>query len=258
MINEWDITETNLGRLAKRKYEVAVLPTSAIEPHNRHLPQGQDFFHSNHVAREACAAAWEKIPAVLCLPGLPYGVDGGLMDFPIAVHVSQANLDAMIGDIVRSLRHYGIRKFVLVNGHGGNDFTPFIRQIQLDTDAHVFQCDWWKMGNDVYPQIFDFADDHAGELETSVAMELYPELVEMESAGDGASAEFAFEALRKGWVKTSRQFSKLNDHCAVGNPHRASAEKGREYLELVIGRLSDFLAELCLAPIDDRFPMMGE
>ena len=254
MINEWDLTKTNLNRLSKNKPEVAVLPLAAIEPHNRNLPEGQDFFHASYVAEQSCKIAWEKCKSIICLPAIPYGVDCNLMEFPLAIHVSQSALDAMVRDIIISLRHYGIKKIVLLNGHGGNDFTPFIRQIQCDLDVHVFQCNWWTAGMDKYDEIFEKPDDHAGEFETSVALALFPELVEIKNAGDGAARPFRFEALEKGWVKTSRRFSKLNDFCAVGDPSNASAEKGRKYLNLIIERISTFLVELTQSPVDEFFP----
>jgi creatinine amidohydrolase len=253
-INEWELASTNLFRVSKRRYEVAVLPTGAVEAHNRHLPEGQDFLHTSYVARECCRRAWEKCESVICLPTLPYGVDCNQLAFPLAIHVSQAVLDAMVREIIASLRHHGIRKIVIVNGHGGNDFKPLIRQIQCDMDVHVFCCNWWQVGMDRYDEIFTRRDDHAGQFETSVALSLYPELVEADVAGDGEARDFRFEALRKGWVSTSRDFAKLNDHCACGNPQGASAERGRAYTELVIGRVSGFLAELAAAEIDGFFP----
>lgn len=256
MIQEWDLTQTNLSRLAKRKYEVAVLPLAAIEPHNRHLPEGQDFLHSNWVARRCSELAWEKCQSVICLPGIPYGVDCNLMDFPLAIHVSQATLDAMVREIIQSLRQHGIRKIVLLNSHGGNDFTPLIRQIQSDMDVHVFCCNWWQVGFDKYQEIFAKPDDHAGEFETSVALKLFPELVEMDQARDGFPQPFRFEGLVKGWVKTSRNFSRLNDHCAAGDPREATAEKGQKYLDLVCDRISTFLVELAQSPIDENFPQV--
>ena len=255
MINEWDLTETNLHRISKRKYEVAVLPMGAIEAHNRHLPQGQDFMHTTTLARQSCQRAWQKCQSVICLPAIPYGVDCNLLDFPLTIHVSQTTLDAMLRDIITSLSAHGIRKTVLINGHGGNDFAPLIRQIQTDLDVHVFLCNWWQVGIDRYEEIFDAPDDHAGELETSLALALYPDLVEMENAGNGKPKDFRFEALRKGWVRTSRNFKKLNDHCAVGDPSAATAEKGKEYIELVTDRISTFLTELAQSPIDKTFPM---
>ena len=61
MIEEWDLTATNLSRVATRRFEVAVLPTAAVEPHNRHLPYGQDLRHATYVARESARRAWGKL-----------------------------------------------------------------------------------------------------------------------------------------------------------------------------------------------------
>lgn len=254
MIHEWDLSTTNLGRLRKRKYEVAVLPIGATEAHNRHLPEGQDHLHVTHVARRCCELAWAECESVICLPTIPYGVDCNLSAFPLSLHVSQSTLDAMVREIITSLVGFEIRKVVIVNGHGGNDFTPLVRQIQCDLAVHVFVCNWWTVGHDRYAEFFENPDDHAGEMETSVALALFPELVEMESAGDGKARAFRFEALREGWVRTSRDFGRLNDFCAVGDPSRASAEKGRRYLGLVCERVSRFLAELARAPVDEHFP----
>jgi creatinine amidohydrolase len=254
MIEEWDITATNLFRARKRRYEVAVLPVGAIEPHNLHLPYGQDFRHTRHVARQSCAAAWKRAESVLCLPALPFGVDCNLMGYPLTVSVSQATLDQTLREVIASLRRHGVRKIVLLNGHGGNDFAPLVRQIQSDMDVFVFVIDWWKVGRDKYDEIFTRPDDHAGQFETSVALALYPELVELDQAGDGATKDFRFQALRQGWARTSRDFAKLSDHCAAGNPEGASPERGREYLDLVIGRIADFLVEIAESPTDENFP----
>jgi len=255
MINDWQLVQTNLHRLSKQKIEVAVLPVGAIEAHNRHLPEGQDFFHASYVAQQSCRLAWEKGGKVICLPAIPYGVDCNLMDFPLTIHVSQSSLDHLVQDVVHSLQRHGIRKVVIINGHGGNDFTPLIRQLQCDLDVHLFLCNWWTVGFDKYDEIFENHDDHAGEMETSIALTLYPELVESELAQNGTARSFRFEALRNGWVKTSRNFSHLNDHCGIGDPSKASAEKGRQYLDLVIRRISDFLEQLAKTPIDELFPL---
>ncbi len=258
MSEPWDLTAASQHIIAMHQYSVAVLPVGATEAHNRHLPEGQDVLLTTHVARECCRIAWDKCQSVVCLPTLPYGVDCNLMSFPLTIHVSQATLDNFVRDIVMSLRRHEIRKVVLLNGHGGNTFGPLIRQIQADTDVHVFLCNWWQVGQDRYDEVFDKPDDHAGELETSVALAVCPELVDLKSAKDGRARPFRFEALRQGWVHTSREFSRLNDHCGVGDPTLASAEKGHTYLDLVCDRISAFLVELAAAPIDAHFPQVAD
>lgn len=254
MISEWLLKETNQRRLKETMPEVAIIPTSAIEPHNLHLPIGQDFMHTGIVVERSAKKAWGNTKKVIALPGIPYGVDCNLLDFPIAIHVSQNSLNNMLRDIITSLRHYGIRKIVLVNGHGGNDFTPFVRQIQHDLDVFVFQMDWWKVGDDKYFDVFEKAEDHAGEMETSIGLALYPHLVELEHAKDGKSKSYRFKALQEGWIRTSRDFGKLNDHCATADPYAGTAEKGEKFLNIVVDRIAVFLTELANEPIDDSFP----
>ncbi|NLF29567.1 MAG: creatininase family protein [Planctomycetes bacterium] len=254
-MDEWDVCATNLHRASQRRYEVAVLPTAAVEAHNRHLPEGQDVLHTTHIARRCCAEAWPRCESVLCLPTIPYGVDCNLLAYPVTIHVSQATLDAVVKDIIVSLGRHGIRKIVLLNGHGGNDFAPLIRQVQCDLDVFVFWCNWWTVGSDRYGEIFDRPDDHAGQMETSVALALFPERVELEAAGDGRPRPFGLEALRRGWVRTSRYFGALNANCACGDPTGASAERGRRYIDLVCQRITDFLVDLATCPIDGTFPL---
>ena len=258
MINEWDLTQTNQARLKQHMPNVAVLGSSAIEAHNYHLPEGQDFLHTEAIVKRVAQMAWEKTSSVICLPTIPYGVDCNLPEFPLTIHVKQTTLDLMLTEIVASLAHHGIRKIVLINGHGGNDFTPLVRQIQADLGVFIFWCNIYEVGQDKHNEIFDTADDHAGELETSMALALFPELVELEQADSGASRPFQFEALEQGWIKTSRMFSNLNDHCGNADPSLSTAEKGQQYLDFICNRISNFLIELAEADVNDHFPHFPE
>lgn len=250
----WDILCTSMHEIAKNNYEVAVIPVGAVEAHNQHLPEGQDVLHTTYVARECCKQVWQRTRKITCLPTIPYGVDCNLMEFPLTISISQDTLNAVIKEIIVSLRAHGIKKMVILNGHGGNDFQPFIRQIQCDYDVFVFGCDWWKVARDKYDGIFDRRDDHGGEMETSVALALYPGLVDLDTAGNGLPREIRFEAVNKGWVNTSRDFARVNENCACGDPTLADPEKGRKYLDIVIQRITDFLAELADTPVDENFP----
>ena len=117
MINEWNLAQTNQARLKKKMPNVAVLGASAIEAHNYHLPEGQDFLHTEAIVKRVAQMAWVKTNSVICLPTIPYGVDCNLMEFPLTIHVKQATLDLMLTEIVASLAHHGIRKILLINGH---------------------------------------------------------------------------------------------------------------------------------------------
>lgn len=253
----------NLQRLThsdvrSEDYQVAVLPIGACEPHNLHLPYGTDAFESQLVAGRVCAAASGLGARVVELPTIPYGVQSNMMEIPgaLPINIYPATFFAFLRDIVESLEKHRLHKLVLFNSHGGNDFLkPFIREMTGRSKVFISVIDWWRVGRDVYDEIFDQVDDHAGELETSVMLALMPELVRLAQAGDGAARPTRFEAVNKGWVSISRPWHLLTETTGVGDPRAATKEKGQKYLDVVVPRLARYIAELSQADMDDgTFP----
>ena len=97
-------------------------------------------------------------------------------------------------------------------------------------------------------------------METSLIQFLKPHLVATDpvtgklAADDGSVAKSRFDAVNKGWVSITRPWHLLTTNSGSGNPHKASAEKGRALFEQVAERLSGFLVELSDSPIDEKFP----
>ncbi|HVW37496.1 MAG TPA: creatininase family protein [Pirellulales bacterium] len=255
----WKLSETNYGYTKNHKFEVAVLPLGATEPHNLHLPYGTDMYEGDIVGEKICEAAHERGAKVVLLPTMPYGTETNQMAFPLAMNVNPSTLGAVITDLVDSLVRHGIFKIVLLNSHGGNDLKPLLRELHSKTPAHLFLCNWYRVLADVEKEIFEDAGDHGGEMETSVIMAYYPHLVVHRADGsldadDGATAKTRFEAVNRGWVSITRPWHLLTTNTGAGNPHPASAEKGRRMMERLVERLAGFLVELSAAKLDERFP----
>ncbi len=148
---------------------------------------------------------------------------------------------------------------MLLNSHGGNDLKALLRELYGKTPAKLFLCNWYQMFSDVYEEIFEEPDDHAGEMETSLALAYWPQLVGRNpdgtlTADEGRKASTRFEAVNRGWVSITRPWHLLTTNAGAGNPHAATAEKGRRLMEVLVERLASFLVELSDAPLDDRFP----
>jgi creatinine amidohydrolase len=258
-VRPWKLAEINYGIVKEQQYEVAVLPLGATEPHNLHLPFGMDTIEGDTIGEKICEAAWERGAKVLLLPTVPYGTHTNQREFPFAMNVNPSTLGAVIGDLVESLVYHGLRKIVLLNSHGGNDLKALLRELYGQTPAHLFLCNWWTIFKDVYQEIFHEPDDHAGEMETSFALAYCPELVARNpdgtlTADEGRKSETRFEAVNCGWVSITRPWHLLTTNTGAGNPHAASAEKGRRLMEILVDRLGGFLAELSAAEVDARFP----
>lgn len=255
----WKLAETNYAQVRANLPEVAVLPLGATEPHNLHLPYGTDMYEADQIGDAICEEAYRRGAKVILLPTLPYGTETNQMAFPLAMNLMPSTVGAVITDLVRSLVHHGIRKIVLLNSHGGNDFKPLLRELYGQTSAQLFLCNWYQAMSDVAQQIFVEPGDHAGEMETALILAYRPELVARNSDGsfaadDGGTSASRFEAVNRGWVQTTRAWELLTTNTGAGNPHAATAEKGRQFLAATVERLATFLVELSQSPLDERFP----
>ncbi|MGD2134940.1 MAG: creatininase family protein [Gemmatimonadales bacterium] len=246
------LAETTWRSVRETQYEVAVLPWGATEAHNYHLPYGTDNYECEYIAAEAARLAWEAGARVVVLPNVPFGVQTGQLDIPLCLNLNPSTQAAVLGDLARSLEGQGIRKLVILNGHGGNDFRAAIRELQ--PHAKIFLClaSWYQVAE--WADYFDDVGDHAGEMETSVMLHIAPDLVRpLSEAGDGKERRFRVAALREPWAWAPRQWTKVSADTGIGDPAAATREKGERYTSAVVERLSRFLVDLAVADPDDLY-----
>jgi len=258
----WRLDEITYSETKNQPFAAAVLPLGATEPHNLHLPYGTDVFEATTIGDHICQAAHRRGARVVLLPTIPYGTERNLQAFPLAMNVDPSTLLAVIRDLTASLQASGVHKLLLLNSHGGNDLKPMLRELYGKTIVHLFLCNWFQMIADQYDAIFERRDDHAGEMETSLALAYFPDFVRRRDDGDlaaddGATTVSRFAAVNEGWVSITRPWHLLTSNSGSGNPHAASADKGRRLMQLLVERLGEFLVELCEAEIDERFPFDG-
>ena len=246
------LAETTWKAVEPTPFDVAVLPWGATEAHNFHLPYGTDTIECDGLAAESARRAWEAGARVVVLPTVPFGVNTGQLDIKLCLNMNPSTQAAVLGDIVASLEGQGIRKLVILNGHGGNDFRQMIRQLQATSSVFLCTVNWYQC---VDPAgFFDEPGDHGGELETSVMMHLAPQLVlPIEEAGSGSARRFRIAGLRDRWVWAPRQWTRVTPDTGVGNPAAATAAKGARYADAVAERIAGFLRDLAAADLDDLY-----
>lgn len=252
----WLLAEQNHAFLREHKWEVVVLPFGATEPHNLHMPYGTDNYQLDVIGDRACGQAYQAGARVLLLPTIPYGVNTNHLQIPggLACSVTPTTLLAILSDLVESMERQGIRKMVLLNGHGGNELKTLVRQLHHRTKVFLCVCDWFRMCADVYKEIFAVPGDHADEVETSLGLAYFPELMHPELADAGSINPTRFDAINRGWISITRPWHLATTNTGSGNPAQASAEKGQRLMTVVVERLAGFLVELAKAEMNERFP----
>jgi creatinine amidohydrolase len=227
------------------KNDVALVPVGSNEQHGPANPLGTDHLIAKAVAEEAAKRA-----SVICLPVIPFGVSSHHRQFWGTVFISPRVFKDYVKEVCLSLRYCGVRKVVVVNGHGGNRSALLEMARELRAEGifvSIFQ--WWLASNELLPELFKPDErGHAGSEETSVNLVIYPHLVNINNVVD--------EKPRKHVAQMAGITLPLDtvDETSSGvydKQTTASAIKGKKVLEAVVDELVKHVNLLKETKIED-------
>ncbi|MGD8292366.1 MAG: creatininase family protein [Desulfobacterales bacterium] len=234
---------------AKDRFEqvdIALLAVGSIEQHGPHLPLDSDAFDANYLALRVAEACSDPKPLVL--PNISYGVSYHHEGFKGTVSISNDTLVKLVYDIGISVSRNGIKKLVIINGHGGNSPALNHAAQMINRDSHIFVCvDTGETSDvDIYALVETPNDVHAGEIETSTALAVRPHLVKMDQAYREVpefSSRYLDFTSKRGvlWYAYTR---KISNSGVMGDPTKASAEKGKKIWEMMITHLVALVEDL--------------
>lgn len=247
------LSETNWKALKDKKIDLAVLPWGATEAHNFHLPFSTDNIMVEKIASESAQLAWDNGSRIIVLPTIPFGVNTGQLDIKVNINLNPSTQFAILSDVVDVLNRHEIFKFLILNGHGGNDFKQMIRELGAKfPKMFICSCNWFR--SFANSDFFESGGGHADEMETSIMQFLAPELVlPLNEAGDGIGKKFIVKALNENWAWAERKWSKITVDTGIGDPHKASPEKGERCLREVIKKVGNLIIDLSRSDIDNMY-----
>jgi creatinine amidohydrolase len=252
-MREYILAESNWKQIKDQQVDLAVLPWGATEAHNYHLPYSSDIIESDHIAAEAGRIAWEGGAKLIILPTVPFGVNTGQTDIKLDINLNPSTQAAILSDITEVLNRQGIYKFLILNSHGGNDFKQILRELGPKyPKMFLAACNWFTAVDE--KEYFENSGDHAGEMETSVMLYLTPELIRpLDEAGEGNARKIKIKGIREGWAWTERKWSQVTDDTGIGDPSKASKEKGEKYFKAVTEKMAELFIEIASADINDLY-----
>lgn len=233
---------------AKEKFkeiDIAILPVGSLEQHGPHLPLSTDAFDVYWLAKEVCKKVREPKPIVL--PPINYGISQHHREF-VAISLSPETLINVVYDIGCSLAYYGIKKLLILNGHGGNIAALKVaaQKLTFEKDLLVF-IDTGEIAHKEHKRIVKTKNDvHSGEYETSTSLYNREELVKKDKFVKGEpkfiSKHLAFSSDEPiPWVFFTH---KLSETGVLGDATKATKEKGEKLWQIHINKLSKFIEEI--------------
>lgn len=225
----WDeITSDELAKMP-REETVVLFPIGSVEVHGPHLPLGADGLVIERVAEMAS----EREPPSLVLPRLDYAYVNENAHYPGIVALSAKTLISVVEEICDEVSRNGFKKIILLNGHGGNN--QILRAIQRDLlrlrrdyVTYMYMDPWGPMQKEIEELAKGATIEHACEIETSIALYLIGDLVKLNRVE--REARLGSTDVPK-TVKTQVSFQSYCIEGYVGDPRRATREKGRILVE---------------------------
>ena len=230
-----------------------VITVGSIENHGAHLCLGTDFL----VADKLAEMVEEKVD-VLFTPSMPFGNADHHMAFPGTITLGEEGLYIVIKSIVESLFAHGARRFVFLNGHGGNINGLQRVGAELNRKGGIAAIlNWWMIAPMLNPA---WVGGHASAQETSAIMAINENWVNL-----SALKEFKFNEVSENLpadslstvkfkgvsIPVPRSVDKVTEPgwCGPDSPNDASIKWGNEMLETVADFITDFIKEFEKAQI---------
>ncbi|HEY2807028.1 MAG TPA: creatininase family protein [Gemmatimonadales bacterium] len=211
-----------------------IVPVGTTEQHGPHLALGADTVIVERLADDLSAEF-----QVLRAPTIEYGVNDAALErqFSGGASVRRKTLRRWVNDLLPDWEQLGIGEILMFTM---NAYAP--HQEALGTvvarKARVRVIDVLAMD---FSSLVEFPDDpiHGGEIDTSLALFICPQLVKMDVAIDYILPEPNLRRYRRG-SSMSLPFDSLG---SVGRARAASAEKGRRLYEHIVSRIRERVFE---------------
>lgn len=227
--------------------DTVMITIGSIENHGPHLCLGTDYLVADKLAEIV-----DKKADVLLTPPMPFGNADHHMAFPGTITLGYEGLYVVVRGIVESLYVHGARKFVFLNGHGGNINVLTKVGAELNRIGGLAAVlNWWMIAPALNPA---WAGGHASGQETSAIMAINEQCVDL-----GALEDFKFNGLSENLpadglstvkfkgvsIPLPRSVDKVTTPGWYGSdsPKDANIKWGNEMLEAVADFIADFIKE---------------
>jgi creatinine amidohydrolase len=242
-----DLTSVEIGELLPT-IDLVLIPLGAHEQHGPNSVVSTDTISADALCR---AAAAQVGPSVAVAPAIPWGISWHHMRFPGTITLRPATLIALLEDVIGSLHAHGLTRFLVVNGHGGNNavLTAAIEQIKHESDvpliASVFG--YALIAEQARQLLPAGAIGHGGADEAAVVMAAAQHVSRSEATTapdfSGVQAESARLLGNYGGV-LARRFEEVTRNGVTGDASAATPELGAQILAGAAQRLSEIIAVL--------------
>jgi len=235
-----EFTAPDFVKAVAKSESTCIIPVGILEKHGPHLPLGTDLLDCRELSLRAA-----KKEYTIVYPSYYVGQIFEAKHQPGTVAYSAQLMLNLLQETCDELARNGIKKIILVNGHGGSEyFLRFFCQIQLasrkDYVVYMFDpSDDSSMDERLKKLRKTKLDGHAGEMETSTMLAHRPDLAHLDRAGQQSGED------QKRLTGLKHAYTGIWWYASYPNHYQGDGSYGNKELgELALDLESDLLAEM--------------
>lgn len=233
-----ELTSPDFAEAVASTGGVCLFPIGCLERHGDHLPLGTDYVYIKYL----CGQAAKAEPAIV-FPPYYFSQINEARHCPGTIAVEHSMLMNLLEACCDEISRNGLKKIILVNGHGGNTFfLKFFCQVMLEKqrDYVVYLYENQPMDPKVAAMLESTNHAHADEVETSRMLVVQLESVRMDQVGKDGSPLGRMTAFEKNLFAGIGWYADYPTHYA-GQAEYATAEKGRALIQDRVDRLAEVI-----------------
>jgi creatinine amidohydrolase len=238
-----EMTRVDIQKALDSGFGTVVFAVGSNEQHGPHLPTCTDSLIGDVLANKVAG----KLGRALQAPSINVGCSDHHMVFPGAISLRPETLKSLIRDYCVSLAKQGFKNIVILPSHGGNFNAVREATDELNQSLEGTNIVSYTDLKGLLEFLAEFSSKHgisagesgahAGESETSMVLAIRKDMVDMKHAEEGFVGSFE-DKMNLMWSQGIKAISKNG---VVGDPRKAEAGKGEEYLELWAEKMVDFV-----------------
>jgi len=181
---------------------VVLLPMGSLEDQGVHAPMG-DYLGAECVALDIARKARELGVPTFVAPVIPFGGRDCFQSSHGGITLSAATLTAVMDDMIWSLTRQGLKKIMIVNGHGGNVAPIGDLILRWRHEAGVFIPSFylWRASYEILKEILGpeaaaKSSGHGGDPLTSIGLHYYPAILRADLITDPAPKDLTFKGMK--------------------------------------------------------------
>jgi creatinine amidohydrolase len=238
-----EMTWVDIKEKIDNGYKTVIFGVGSTEQHGPSLPEKTDALRADRYTNILA----QELENTLQAPTISVGYSEYHLPFAGTISLRKSTLAAIVEDYINSLAKHGFQNIIIFISHGGNE-EPIKEILPELCERYPDKRIFYYYTQEILPAIREMVlkyrltlgemGSHAGDMEASEMLYLAPDLVKKDRFVKGYTKVITHRVRKR---YRAEGFQVMTENGVVGDQRKASAEKGKDYIDNFTGVVVNYI-----------------